>query len=168
MINIGFVNLILIIANNASGFKEPGNPYFFTLNTLSSLRSYTFIVSSSPRFSAFVKSSKSSIFMADFSTNVFANSFRDFDVDIFSNFIVDPMFSLILSQFLQDDFFVLATNAFFILNWNVVLNHPFSTGCLLLFLLLPSNFTTFEHPDHSPSLSLFSLLPSSSNSTYDE
>lgn len=37
MIDIGFINLILIIAENAFGFGKPDNPYFSIFGALGSL-----------------------------------------------------------------------------------------------------------------------------------
>ncbi len=44
MINIGFVNLILIIANNAFGSREPSNPCFSASVAPSSLCFSTSVV----------------------------------------------------------------------------------------------------------------------------
>ncbi len=45
MIYIGFVNLILIIADNTSGFGEPGNPYLSALGAPGSPRPSAPVVS---------------------------------------------------------------------------------------------------------------------------
>lgn len=57
MIDISFVNLILIIANNSSDSKEPGNPYLSAFHAPGSLHHSASIVSGSPRPSAPVESS---------------------------------------------------------------------------------------------------------------
>lgn len=57
MIDISFVNLILIIADNSSDSREPGNPYSFAFCVPGSLHHSTSILSGSPRPSAPVESS---------------------------------------------------------------------------------------------------------------
>ncbi len=70
MINIGFVNLIMIIADNASGSGELSNPYPFTSGVLGSPRLFGFVISGSPHPSLPVKSSDLSNCMPDFLADV--------------------------------------------------------------------------------------------------
>lgn len=112
--------------------------------------------------------------MADFFTNVLTNSFGDFGMDLFSNLIVDLMLSLamfslsdllVLSQFSRNNFLTITMNTLFALGWDIPPNYLLSTGYPLLLSLLPfGNFTTFEYPDHYPSIDyLLSPLLSFSN-----
>lgn len=76
--NIGFINLILIIADNAPGSREPGNPYFSTPSKPASLCSSSPIMSGTSCSFALVKSSQFSNCMTDFFANIPANLFNDF------------------------------------------------------------------------------------------
>lgn len=158
MIDISFVNLILIIADNAFDSREFSNPYSSTPGapgssrhsvplTPSSPHSSTPVVFGSPRLSAPVKSSNPSNSMPSFLVDILTNPFGNFSVDASSNLIVDstpslavPSFSNlpVLSQFLRDDFPALATNALFALGWDILPNYFPSTGCPLLPLFSPS------------------------------
>ena len=79
MIDIRFINLILIKVNNAFSFKKSGNLHPSTLVTPNNPCSSTFVVPSNIYLSAPIKFS------------YFSNSISDFFVDIlinfFSNFI---------------------------------------------------------------------------------
>lgn len=88
MIDISFINLILIIVDNTSGFEEPDNLYPSALDIsdclcLSALdmpdnpRFSTFVVSGSPRFSTFIMSNSLCLFSLVRSSN-FSNSKPDF------------------------------------------------------------------------------------------
>lgn len=135
MIDIGFINLIFIIADNTSDFKELDNPYLSAIGALGSPRPFTFVVSGISRLFAFIVSDNSHIcipvkffdsnyFMADFLVDILTNSLDNFSVDTFSDLIVDAVFSftilflsnfLAFSQFLQDNLPALATNTFLLL-----------------------------------------------------
>lgn len=196
MIDIGFVNLILIITDNVSDFGEYGNLYLSVRVTPDSPRLSTFIVSGSPRPSAFIEFFDHSNSMPNFFANILANSFGNFGMDTFSNLVVDlvsPLIMLFLSdlptlgRFLRDNFPTLVVNTLFSLSRDIPPDHPLSTGCLFpLSLSLYGNFTTFDYPpsldcslflslsplgnstlDHPPSLCLFPLLLSLGISIYD-
>lgn len=152
MINISFVNIILIIAENTFGFGELGNPYFSAYSASDNPHYFTLIVFGSLYSFIFVKSSDSSNFMADFFTDILANSFNNFSMDGFSIFVIDLIsffaisffFNLfVFCWFLQDDFSTLATNTFSALSQNVFPNNLFSIDFSLLLLLLSDNSTTF-------------------------
>lgn len=85
MININFVNRILIIADNASG---PGP------------RPSALVISGSPRFSTPIKFFKPSNSRADFLADVLANLFGDFGINTSSNLVIDPVPSPTLGLFL--------------------------------------------------------------------
>lgn len=89
MIDIIFVNLILIIADNVSSFKKPSNPYLSTFGAPGSLRPSAFIVSGSPRPSAPIQSSESNNFIANFLAYILENLFSDFVVHASPNLAVD-------------------------------------------------------------------------------
>lgn len=110
MIDLGFLNLILIIANNAFGFREPDNLDLSaliatgihrcsTLVVLSSFHSFALVISGSPPPFVPVKSSDPNNFMADFLVNIFVNPFGNLDVDASSNHFVDLVFSLAILFF---------------------------------------------------------------------
>lgn len=197
MIDIGFANPILIIANNASGSRELGNLYPSAPGTPGSPRSLTPIVFDSSCFSGSFNLSDS---IADFLTNVLVNPFCYFSVYAFSNFAVDLTLSSAillhsnlsaLGQFLQDNFPALTADVFSALSLNVLPNYSSSTGCLLhprlillgdsrnpcclLFplLLLLNGFTTLfalgqdDFLDYPSSLGPFLPLPPLGNFTYD-
>lgn len=71
MIDIGFVNLILIIADNVSGFGKPGNPCSFAFIMPGSFRSSTLLVSGSCCSSTSVEFFNPSNSMADFLVYVY-------------------------------------------------------------------------------------------------
>lgn len=179
LINIGFVNLILMIVDNVCSSKEPCNPYLSALDTPRSLRPFApivpdssqssvHIISGNPHLSGLIESFDCGNSMADFFTNVLTNSFGNFGMDPFSNLIVDfmpslAMFSLsdlsVLSQFSRDNFPTLTINTLFALGWDIPPNYLLSAGYPLLpSLLLFGNFTTFKYPDYYPSIGYLLLL----------
>lgn len=103
MINIGFVNLILIIVDNVFGSKESGNLYFFALGMPNSprfsvsiapdsLRFFTPIVSGNPYSSTYTMSNSSglSTFFESFNlNNSIANLFTNILINLFGNFNID-------------------------------------------------------------------------------
>lgn len=89
MIDIGFVNLILIIADNASGSKKPSNPYLSTLGAPGSLRLSALIVSGSPHSSAPIQSSEPNNSIANFLADILENLFGDFIVHASPDLAVD-------------------------------------------------------------------------------
>lgn len=185
MIDISFVNLILIIADNASDSGEPGNPYSSTPDAPDSPHPSATVMPGNScssasvifnRFcpSTFVEFSNPSNSILDPLTNIIANPFGDFSMDAFSDLIIalTPSFAvpslsklLVFGRFLQDNFLALAVDAFSTLSWDVLPDHPFSAGHLLPPLLPPpSNSTTPNHPP-SPGCPLLLLLPPLGNST---
>ena len=176
MIDIGFVNLILIRLDNTSGFRKSGNPYSSLLGMLSSLRHFAPIMSDSPRFSSFTKFFDPSNFMADFFTNVFIKLFSNFGVNVFSNLAINFMPSLTilfffnlfaLSWFLQDDFPSLATDVFSAFGWDVTSNHFSNAGSLLPSLSPSNNSIIFKYLKYLSSAghSLSPLFPPLGDST---
>lgn len=173
MINISFINLILIIANNASNFKIPCNPYLFAYSALSSPRPSAPVVSGTSRSSASVKSSDLRNSIADFFVDILANLFGNYGVHVFSDLAVDlvlfpSLFFLsdlsIFDWFLQDDFFTLAADAFFSLDCDIFPDHPSIASYPLSIFLSPCHFTTFEHLPRIDCL-FPSLLPPFDHST---
>ncbi len=176
MIDIDFVNLIFIIADNVSGSGELGNPYSSASGALGSPRPSASVVSNSPHSSAPIESSKPNNSMADFLANVLANPFGDFGIDTSFDLVVDPVLSPTvpsisdlpaLGRFLQDDISALAADALSALSWNVPLDHYSSAGCPFLPLLLTGDFTTSQYHEHISSAGRLLLppLPPLGNST---
>lgn len=121
MIDIGFLNLILIIADNNSGSRKLDIPCLSAPVTPNSSRSFALVRSGSPRFYAPVEFSNPSNFIPDFLTDVLTNPFGDFNVNASSDLAVAsvPSFTIsfishlpALGRFSQDDFLALAADAF--------------------------------------------------------
>lgn len=93
MIDIDFVNLILIIADHVSDSEKPENPYFYVLGAPGNPRRFTSVMFGSPRLSALDKSSDPNNFMTDFLADVLSNPFGNFSMDISSNLAVDLVLS---------------------------------------------------------------------------
>ena len=168
MININFVNLILIIVDHTSTSKKPGNPYLFAFDTSSSFRLSVLIIFDSTHLFASVKSSNPSNSMANFLANVLLNLFCKFGTDVFFNFAINPipfltLFSLsdifALSLSLQDDFFILVAVVLFTLGRDIPLNYSFSASCPLFLLSSLGNSTTFKHLFSTECLFFLLLLP---------
>lgn len=178
MIDISFINRILIITDNAFGSRELGNPYPSALVTPGSphpsvpiipgsFRSCVPVMSDSLCPSAPIESSNPSNSMADFLIDILANPMSDFGVDAFSDLILDSLPSPAVASlsdlptldwFLRDDFFALVTDTLSTFGQNVLSNHSSITGHPLPLFLLLCNFTTPEYPDHPPSAGCL-LLP---------
>lgn len=89
MIDIGFVNLILIIADNVSSSEEPGNPYLFAIGALHSPCISALVVSGSPCSPAFVEFTNFCNSIPNFFAYILANLFSNFSINAFSNLAVD-------------------------------------------------------------------------------
>lgn len=100
--DISFINIILIIVDNASDSRKSDNSYFSALDAPSSPHPFTHIVPgnsysftpiifNNPHLSTLVESFNHSNSMADFLINILTNLFSNFDMDASSNLVVDPM-----------------------------------------------------------------------------
>lgn len=174
MIDIGFINLILIIANNVSDSKEPDSSHSSISVAPGSSHSFALIGSGSPHSSTSVKYFDASNSIPDFLADILANSFSNFIVYASFNLAVAPASSSAMtflsvfptsSRFSRDNFPALAADAFSALGQDISPDHCPSASCpLTLSLPPPGNFITLDI-FLSLGCPLLLLLPSLDNFT---